>query len=557
MNKPDSQKYSFDYTSYKAELISIFQEIAQIDELSWDKFRKILSKYPKDGNKVFSKNDLIAGYEALSKVGNESLPEAEKILHKIQMKPRRTQSGVTTVTVLTKPFPCPGRCIFCPTDIRMPKSYLSDEPGAQRAERNNFDPYLQVSSRLKAYKNIGHPTSKIELIILGGTWSFYPEGYQIWFVKRCFEAINDFGDGITNEETDQRSESTWDELFAQHKRNEKNTCRNVGLVVETRPDHISKNEVIRIRKLGCTKVQIGIQSLNDDVLEKNHRGHNTDATKKAFELLRWGGFKIHAHWMANLYGSDVEKDILDFKKIFLDPAFRPDELKIYPCSLIASAELMDYYKKGLWKPYTHEELLKVVTECIKNTPAYCRLTRVVRDIPSGDIIVGNKYTNFRQWAEDEIKKQNCEIMDIRAREIKGRKVTLDDLKLDIIQYDSTISKEYFLQYVTDDYKIAGFLRLSLPNFSTDKKHPFMDELDNCAMIREIHVYGSAVNVGDKTVGKAQHLGLGTKLIEKAKEIAKENNYPKLAVISAIGTREYYKKLGFEIDKKYQLTNFSD
>ncbi|MCA9385308.1 tRNA uridine(34) 5-carboxymethylaminomethyl modification radical SAM/GNAT enzyme Elp3 [Candidatus Dojkabacteria bacterium] len=588
--------YKFDYTKYKPELISILNEVDEEEQLTWKKFRQILGRYPKDGNKMFSKTNLVVGYKALLKEGSEYIPHDDSILAKIQMKPVRTQSGVTTVTVLTKPFPCPGKCIFCPNDIRMPKSYLADEPGAQRAERNKFDPYLQTYRRLQALRNIGHPTQKVELIILGGTWSYYPEPYQIWFIKRCFEALNDFGDGIDNtNETEERAQNLefkqddfdakkirsesynkviskisrrsnmklfdksetaqWDELFSEHERNVHNKCRNVGLVIETRPDNISPEEVIRIRKLGCTKTQIGLQSLQDNVLEKNKRGHDVQASIEAIKLLRQAGLKIHAHWMANLYGSTLEQDITDYHKLFEDPAFRPDELKIYPCSLIETADLMDYYERGEWKPYNHDQMLTLLTETIKATPEYCRLTRVVREFSSDDIVDGNTTSNFRQIAEQTIDKAGDARLDIRSREIKHEKIDPEELSLSIITYETLVGREKFLQYITKSNKIVGFLRLSLPqnpnNTSPIDTHSFIPELSGAAVIREIHVYGNAVNLGKKKDGKAQHSGLGTKLIEKAKELSKEAGYKKLAVISAIGTREYYKGRGFSTDGLYQ------
>jgi len=527
-------------------------------------------------------------------------------------------SGVATLTVLTKPFPCPGKCIFCPNDVRMPKSYLANEPSAQRALKNNFDPYLQTYNRLQALNNIGHPIDKIEVIILGGTWSFYPEKYQIWFVKRIFEALNDFSENLdkraqilntksnldwqtikyipttfrnterqklrsitsvnkgvcsetenqnynltynqiinqilkqnNQQQLSQNEQATWEELFAEHRRNETAKCRCVGLVVETRPDNISPAEVIRIRKLGCTKTQIGFQSLNDEVLAKNHREHDVSATRKAVKLLRQAGFKIHAHWMANLYGSSIAQDIMDYQTIFNDPDFRPDELKIYPCSLLETAELMDYYKQGLWHPYSYEELLQVVTECIASTPPYCRLTRVIRDIPSTDIVVGNKYANFREIAEQKLDQLGIPRLEIRSREIKNQKVTREQLQLDIITYETNCGEEQFLQFITKDNRLTGFLRLHLP-FDKNLEHPFVPELANSAIIREIHIYGQTVSLGKQDQGKAQHLGLGTSLIEEATKITKTKGYAKLAVISAVGTREYYRRRGFQDGELYQF-----
>jgi elongator complex protein 3 len=277
------------------------------------------------------------------------------------------------------------------------------------------------------------------------------------------------------------------------------------------------------------------------------------ATRRAVKLLRQAGFKIHAHWMANLYGSSVAQDQLDYTQLFADPDFRPDELKIYPCSLIGSAELMQYYQKGLWKPYEYEELLEVLTYCLSSTPGYCRLTRVIRDIPSTDIVEGNKLTNFRQIAEAALKEAGEQSHDIRAREIKNLEVEESDLSFELIEYETSVSTERFLQFVVNSPrlsqhqgKLAGFLRLSFP-----KEKPFIAELVDAAMIREIHVYGQSIELGKKALGKAQHLGLGTKLISYAKEMAQNQGYKKLAVISAVGTREYYRKRGFKDGQLYQ------
>src|SRR5262249_39957398 len=269
--------------------------------------------------------------------------------------------------------------------------------------------------------------------------------------------------------------ATWEELEAAHAENENAECRCVGLVVETRPDHISAEEVLRIRRLGCTKVQIGFQSLNDDVLLKNRRGHTVAATRRAVKLLRQAGFKIHAHWMPNLYGSSPGADIADYQRMFADPDFCPDELKIYPCSLIASAELMQRYQDGSWQPYTHEELLTMLVEAFCATPEYCRLTRVIRDIPGTDIVVGNKITNLRQVVEDELAKRGERSRDIRAREIRTQSVEEHDLTLDEIWYQASTGDEVFLQYITQDRSIAGFLRLSLPS-----GQPLITELADAA-----------------------------------------------------------------------------
>jgi len=545
-------------------------------------FRKFLSIE----KEVFSKSFILTSYEKLKDELNLSTDQEKILFSLIRMKETRTISGVTPVTVLTKPFPCPGKCIFCPNDVRMPKSYLSDEPGAQRAISNKFDPYLQTFNRLLAFKNTGHPTDKIELIVLGGTWSSYPETYQIWFIKRCFDALNDFEEYQTSEmlkseemnlpfeehkleeidgsvltksynqiisnaiknTTNLLNEvATWEELFTAHKRNVNSKSRCVGLVLETRPDEINEQEIIKIRKLGATKIQLGIQSLNDEVLKKNKRGHDVKKTIEAIDLIRRAGFKIHGHYMPNLYGSAPKMDIEDYKKMFSEIYFRPDELKIYPCSLIKTAELMQVYNEGLWKPYSQEELAEVVCFTILNTPRYCRLTRIIRDIPSDDIVEGNKLTNFRQIAEALIKKAGQKVSEIRSREIKNKKFENEEIKIKETEYETTSTKEIFIEYINERDEIFGFLRLSLPKISS-----FIPELGDCAMIREIHIYGQSTEIGKKDPKNSQHQGLGKRLIQKAEELSKANRFNKLAVISAIGTREYYTKNGFELKELYQI-----
>lgn len=602
-----SHRVKLDLERYRAPLVAILRDVVARPDLSRQQLARVLKRHPKDGRGLFSNDELIRAYHAFA--GTDGLPPFDPaVLARLRMKPVRTMSGVTPVTVLTKPYPCPGECIFCPNDVRMPKSYLANEPGAQRAEQNAFDPYLQTISRLTALRNTGHPTGKVEVIILGGTWSFYPETYQIWFVKRIFDALHDFGRGIDrtaevwaalreasqlHPERNTASEvisgaaldrtynqvvqriydaemrrsreearaiargerprspvdeyATWDELLAAHRENEGAACRCVGLVVETRPDHISAEEVVRIRRLGATKVQIGFQSLDDAVLRLNRRGHTVAATRRAVRLLRRAGFKIHAHWMPNLYGSSPAADVRDYERLFDDPDFRPDELKIYPCSLIESAELMARYADGSWRPYTHDELLEVLVECFRRTPEYCRLTRVVRDIPSTDIVTGDMTTNFRQTVERALAARGERSRDIRGREIRGRRVAPDDLRLDELRYATSAGQEVFLQMITAERHIAAFLRLALPD-----GEPLVPELAGAAMIREVHVYGPSLVPGDAAPGAAQHTGLGTTLIERAAAIAAEAGYRRLAVISAVGTRDYYRRRGFVDGELYQF-----
>jgi len=582
--------FQFAPETYEAPLIALISEIEGLGSFDQASYESVLRRHPKDGSGFFSKSEIIQGFRYLNRKLDWGLDE-RPFVEKLRMKPMRTQSGVAPVTVLTKPYPCPGKCIFCPSDVRMPKSYLSDEPGAQRAAQHRFDPFNQSLSRLLTYHNTGHHVDKAEVILLGGTWSSYPEAYQIWFVKRCFDALNAFSpetrtpysttptapydyrqlkeqvDGRRMERTynnivtdiahqldptvQELEEADWESLALAQTENESADARCVGLVVETRPDNLELEEALRIRRLGATKVQIGYQSLSDRVLSLNRRGHDVAATRRATAVLRQAGFKIHAHWMPNLYGSTPELDVEDFERLFDDPDFRPDELKIYPCSLIDSAELMGYYQRQEWSPYSQSELTWVLTECLTRIPEYCRLSRVIRDIPGTDIVAGNKITNLREVVEAEIRHRGLESRDIRAREIRHRSVDLDRLTVHRLDYDTSIGREVFLQFVTSEDRIAAFLRLSLPGGSVD-----IPEIDSSAMIREVHVYGHLATIGQKQGVRSQHLGLGRDLITRAKGIAAAAGYRDLAVISAVGTRPYYRKLGFTDGPLYQHLDLS-
>jgi elongator complex protein 3 len=468
----------------------------------------------------------------------------------------------------------------------MPKSYLADEPGAQRAENNRFDPYLQAWNRLDAYHSIGHPVDKVELIVLGGTWSAYPAAYRVWFTKRCLDALNDFGRGVDGRAAagaapsryralaqcarDPRGASynrrvqgllaaqldggrlhgseraSWDALATAQRRNESATCRSVGLVFETRPDCVTKAEVLRLRRLGATKVQLGIQSLLDDVLARNRRGHDVAATRRAVRLLRAAGFKIHAHWMPNLLGSSPEADVRDFARLFDDPDFRPDELKLYPCLLVESADLVAHRARGEWRAYEDSELLELLCACMSRTPRYCRLTRVIRDFSRHDVAAGTHTANLRQVAERRLAQRGVALHEIRSREIRAACVARDALRFEATAYATSVGQEQFLEYVTQEDRLVAFLRLSLPEGPS-----FVEELGRSAVIREVHVYGASLPLGARAQRRAQHAGLGRALVEEAVRRARAAGFERIAVISAVGTRAYYRELGFDDGVLYQ------
>ncbi len=509
---------------------------------------RALRSHPQSDGRMIAKHVLVAAYYDLVKTG--TWQEDNEFLSRIRMKPIRTLSGVTTVTVLTKAFPCPGKCVFCPTESYMPKSYLADEPGAARAYQNRFDPYDQVQSRIKEYLSVGHPNDKIELLILGGTWSSYHRNYQEWFVRRCFNAMNADSIDVESEvqepePPDEKNGNTLPDLsnlIIAHVHNETANHRNVGLVVETRPDEINAAELIWMRQLGVTKVQMGAQSLDDRVLEMNLRGHTAADTLKATTLLRAAGFKIVLHWMPNLLGATPESDRKDFVKFWTD-GYAPDEIKIYPTQLLETAELYQYWQRGEYQPYSSEELVQLIADIKASIPDYCRVNRVIRDIPSTHVVEGNKRTSLRQDVHIELKKRGQVCRCIRCREVKTQQVDPATLTLKDLVYQPSQAEEHFISFNTSDDKLAGYLRLSLPSIDAPKLD--MPDLNGAALIREVHVYGQSLAVGAEKSGAAQHIGLGTQLLREAERIAKEHGFAKMAVIAAIGTRLYYENRGFQ------------
>ncbi len=515
---------------------------------------RALRSHPLPNGQLIAKHILVAAYRDL--VARGEWKDDPDFLLRIRMKPVRTLSGVTTVTVLTKAWPCPGRCIFCPTEAYMPKSYLADEPGAARAYQNKFDPFAQVQSRLAEYRAVGHPNDKIELLILGGTWSSYKRDYQEWFVRRCFDAMNE--DSLPEERKDfqpeppeEKSIDTVDfsRIQAAHLHNETANHRNVGLVIETRPDEINCDELVWLRRLGVTKVQMGAQSLDDRVLALNLRGHTAADTLKATALLRAAGFKIVLHWMPNLLGATLESDRADFARLW-QQGYAPDELKIYPTQLLETAELYQRWQRGEYTPYTTAELVALIADLKVTIPQYCRVNRIIRDIPSTHVVEGNKRTSLRQDVQNELKQRGQTCQCIRCREVKTHAVELESLRLNDLVYHPAYAEEHFINFTTPADRIAGYLRLSLPGDNAPQLG--IADLENAALIREVHVYGQSLPVGVEKEGAAQHIGLGTQLLQRAAETARGKGFKRLAVIAAIGTRRYYASRGFRGGELYMI-----
>ncbi|MBI2411558.1 MAG: tRNA uridine(34) 5-carboxymethylaminomethyl modification radical SAM/GNAT enzyme Elp3 [Candidatus Kerfeldbacteria bacterium] len=473
-------------------------------------------------------SDILTEYRRLIDAG--TLEKNEALWSLFSKRKIRNLSGVAVITVLTKPYFCPGRCVYCPTEARMPKSYLANEPGAARALRNNFDPYRQVSTRLESLRANGHVTDKCELIVLGGTWTAYDKTYQTWFLKRCFDAFNEQR-CRTFEEAKQRNET------ASH--------RVIGLTLETRPDHVTYAEARRMRRLGCTRVQLGVQSTDEAVLRLTKRDQTNEQVIRATRLLKEAGFKISHHYMQDLPGSTFESDVKTIEDAFYTPDFQPDHIKIYPTAVIKTAVLYRWWKEGKYTPYTPEELLRLLVEIKKRVPEWVRIERLVRDIPSESIHAGNTITNLRQV----MQQQGVECRCIRCREPQNAVVAWDDVEIVRRDYEASGGREIFLSCESPDKKtLYAFTRLRLQQLP---KH-WIPELQDAAIIREIHTYGKLAPI-DSGGGAVQHIGFGRRLMAEAEMLARDAGYKKIAVIAGIGVREYFRtKLGYTLEGEYMV-----
>ena len=472
--------------------------------------------------------------EVYEKLIAEKKIERNLILEKLLFSKKiRTRSGVAVVAVLTKSSTCPGQCLYCPSEKNMPKSYLKNEPAVMRAISVKFNPYAQVQKRLRALELNGHKTDKIELIVMGGTFSYFPKKYQTWFITECFRAANDYP---KNRIACRDAKFCVSTLAKEQKKNEKVQRRIIGLTLETRPDYISEKEILNFRALGCTRVELGVQSIFDNVLKKNNRGHAVAETIRATKLLKNAGFKINYHIMPGLYGSDALKDYQMFEKLFSSPDFQPDMLKIYPTVVLHDSALYGVWKKGKYTALTDKQFEKFILRVKKNLiPPYVRIARLVRDVPTESIIAGPRVSNLRQLIAE---KSQCQC--IRCREVGADFKPQEKIILNRIDYDASGGKEIFLEYVTEDKKkLFALLRLRV--------------FQNSAIIREVHTYGKMTEIDKKSSAGPQHIGLGKKLILEAERITRDEfGLKKIAIISGVGAREYYRKLGYRLKDSYMV-----
>jgi len=527
----------------------IIKELIKYDpKNTWDliSFKREMSQKYKIP--VLSNFELLKAYHKMLQKG--IIKKTERVEQVLKIRPVRSLSGIVNVSVLTKPYPCPGQCLYCPKEPGLPSSYLSGEPAVERAKKLNFDPYWQVKKRLEMLKIAGHSTDKIELRIVGGTWSHYPKKYQVWFVKKCFEACNEGNSKIKTQKS--KLKFTIQKLKEEEKKNERAKHRIVGLSIETRPDFINEKEIEWLRELGVTMVELGVQSIYDDVLKLNLRGHGVKETILATKLLKDAGFKVLYQMMPNLFGSDLKRDQKMFEELFRNSDFQPDYLKIYPCALLKESPLYRLWKKRKYQPYRKEQLINLLLRIKKKIPYYVRIQRITRDIPSLKVIKGGaKISNLRQLLAERMKKENWQCKCIRCREVRESYDPKEKIYLFRQDYLASGGKEIFLTFENKNRtKLFSLLRLRFS--SRNQVASIFPFLKKSTVIREIHTYGEAVPISQRKKA-IQHRGLGRRLIKEAEKITKKDfNLRKIAVIAGIGAREYFRSLGYKLKDTYMV-----
>ena len=556
-------------------------EIALQEIAEQIKAQNIIAQAPlnllkRDISKKYKLPRIPTNIEILLSLPEEAIPDYKKIL---LTKPTRTISGVSPVAIMTKPSKCPhGKCTYCPGGLNspwgdVPQSYTGHEPATMRGIRNNYDAYLQVFNRLQQYVLLGQTLDKIEIIVMGGTFTATPKEYQEEFIFGTFQAMNDFSEMFfVNDELDylkfkrffllpgrlldsEREEKIKQEVIKlklnrnttleqEQIKNETSNVRCVALCIETKPDWGFLEQGNEMLRLGCTRVELGIQSVYDDVLTAVHRGHTAADSIKSIQILRDLGFKINFHYMPGLPLTDYQRDIEGMKRLFSDPDYRPDMIKLYPCMVGPGTVLYNQWKNGEFNPITTEEAAKMVAEFYNFVPEYCRIQRVQRDVPTKYWKAGVDRTNLRQYTDE---KYDVNSRDIRAREPKGKNIDWDNVQLRVTEYDASGGKEFFIQAEDKDSDvIIGFCRLRFP-----KELLRFEIVNDSALLRELHVYGTATAIGEK--GLVQHKGWGKKLMEKAEEIARTNEKTKMVVIAGVGVREYFRnKLGYYKEGPYMV-----
>ena len=583
-------------------ITTLLDRLSEAAPASRTQLRHLKVRLASETRRPLVRNDALLGRYREEVAGGRRAPD-ERLERLLMLNAIRSESGVATVTVITKPYACPGRCVYCPTEVRAPKSYLPNEPAVMRALRHDYDPYEQVTTRLRTLHETGHATDKIELIIKGGTWSFYPQDYQRWFVQRCFDAANEFapprlrsgqagspstslgagrlpldsargrqvrfhreveGRGSKVEaplpSTSQFPASSFQppastSLENAQRVNETAASRIIGLTIETRPDYVDAAEITRLRALGVTRVELGVQSLEDAVLERIVRDHGTAEVRHATRLLKDAGFKVAYHLMPNLPGATPESDLESARQIVDDPAYRPDAMKLYPCVVIESAELYQWWREGRYQPYDEETLIELLIRIKHLVPPWVRIERIIRDIPSTSILAGSRITNLREEIQHRMRQRGRWCQCLRCRQVRGPMPGHRPGTFGLVRraYEASGGTELFLSFEDAERRsVAAFLRLRMSPNTT----PPFPTLQGAALVRELHSYGEHLPLHARRDGAAQHRGFGRQLMHEAERISREEfGKSRLAVIAGIGAREYYRALGYALADTYMIKCF--
>jgi elongator complex protein 3 len=531
--------------------------------------------------------EMIERYDELVSLGE--ITDDIRIRKVLRKRAVRSLSGVSVISLLTKFWGCPGKCVYCPTYEWLPKSYISDEPAVQRAEMNEFDAFRQIQNRLQSLKMTGNAISKCDVRIIWGTWSVYPREYQEQFIRDIYDAHTVFSEKQKVESrkwekrTDPFSVSLKDsgtQIF-QHsislaeakERNETAVSRVIGMAIETRPDWITPEEIIRLRSYGITRVEIGYQTTHDHINELNKRGHGNRESIEATKMLKDAGFKVVVHMMPGLLGATPELDRSSMAEIWSNPDYRPDEIKIYPMVVTPNSELTEIWERWEFVPYSDDILIPLMAELQGMLPEYVRLNRMYRDIPAHEILAGSKLANLRQVTEIAMRSRGITRHDISAREIRARANDPHDAVLDVTMYEASGWHEYFIQMIDPtDRTLFGVCRLRIPSQIFSQESHYIPSLDGAAIIRELHVFGDQVPVTSikKQISvpnisaiqysiPGQHMGMGKKMLAKCEDIVREKykTVKKIAVISWVGARWYYRDRGYELQDEYMMKEIDE
>jgi ELP3 family radical SAM enzyme/protein acetyltransferase len=548
-------------------------------DIEKEKWEKIIEDFKNEYENFKTRKDIILFQKKIQKKYKETLSNCHlikvytelkienlEIKNLIIKKKQKSNSGVLVITVLTSAHPeyidedgnkqigkfsCKHDCAYCPNEkghsennwTDQPRSYLFSEPAVLRANDNNFDPIKQMNARLNTLREMGHTLDKLEIIVLGGTWSEYPERYREDFIKKLYYAVNIYLNIYKREILSLEEEIEINE--------KESIIHIIGLTLETRPDTITLEEIRNFRRYNCTRIQLGVQHTDNSILKKINRGHNIECVYDAIKILKDNCYKVDIHLMPNLPGSSYEKDVEMLNNSLYDERLQVDQYKIYPTAIVPWTKIKKWYEEGSYIPYGDDKLFELIKNFKQKVQKWKRLNRIIRDIPSSYISGGydKKYVNMRQLLQDDMKKNNWGCRCIRCREIGNNKINSEEIKLMIEEYKGSNGLEYFLSYETEKYLI-GFIRLRLCKDNENR----LEILKDSALIRELHVYSNLNNVGNNIECSMQHKGYGTKLVKEAEKIAINNGYKKMAIISGTGVRNYYKKLGYNLEETYMMKN---